>query len=228
MEARFLDEFQARYPDILLELGGQNEEGGKTQKSMMTGFGVGMIGVFLLLSFQFKSYVEPIVVMIVIPFTFIGVVYDHVAMGLDFTMPSMLGFIAMAGVVVNKSILLVNYIKDHHMSHASIAEAAQQVARARFRAILITTLTTIAGLLPILLETSLQAMTLIPTVASLAYGLMVSVVIVLFVVPAIYAILDDFGISTLAKTGPEARLIQEPALLYMGATQFNRSHVVVK
>ncbi|MCP5093853.1 MAG: efflux RND transporter permease subunit [Gammaproteobacteria bacterium] len=197
-QARFIDDLKQRYPDVEIELGGQNEEGAKTQKSMIAGFGIGMIGVFLLLSFQFRSYIEPIVVMIIIPLSFVGVVYGHIAMGLDFTMPSLLGFVAMAGVVVNNSILLVNFIKEHHKHHSTVADAAPQAARARFRAILITTLTTIAGLLPILSETSLQAQILIPMVASLAFGLLASVVMVLFVVPAIYAILDDFGLSTLA------------------------------
>ena len=195
---RFFPELKNRYPDIKIELGGQDEEGAKTQKSMLTGFLIGMIGVFIMLSFQFRSYVEPIVVMIIIPLSFIGVIIGHIAMGLDFTMPSILGFIAMAGVVVNNSILLVNFIKDHHEVHDSVAVAAPLAARARFRAILITTLTTIAGMLPLLTETSLQAQILIPMVASLAFGLIASVVMVLFVVPAVYAILDDFELSTLA------------------------------
>ncbi len=210
-KARFFEDFQKRHPDVEIELGGQNEEGAKTQKSMMAGFGIGIIGVFLLLSFQFRSYIEPIVVMIIIPLSFVGVVYGHIAMGLDFTMPSLLGFVAMAGVVVNNSILLVNFIKEHHKHHASVADAAPQAARARFRAILITTLTTIAGLLPILSETSLQAQILIPMVASLAFGLLASVVMVLLVVPAIYAILDDFGLSTLATERQSGELAEDRA-----------------
>lgn len=198
-KSRFFPVLAKKYPNVKIELGGQNEEGGKTQKSMMSGFGIGMIGVFIMLSFQFRSYIEPLVVMIIIPLSFIGVIFGHIAMGLDFTMPSILGFIAMAGVVVNNSILLVNFIKDHHEEHSSVAVAAPQAARARFRAILITTLTTVAGMLPLLTETSLQAQILIPMVASLVFGLIASVVMVLFVVPAIYAILDDFGLSTLAK-----------------------------
>lgn len=201
--ARFLPAFQTRHPDVTVELGGQNEEGAKTQQSMMMGFAIGMIGVFLLISFQFRSYVEPVVVMLIIPLSFIGVIFGHIAMGLDFTMPSLLGFVAMAGVVVNNSILLANFIKDHHARHDTVAEAAPQAARARFRAILITTLTTIVGLLPLLTETSLQAQILIiPMVASLAFGLIASVIMVLLVVPAIYAILDDFGLSTLASEAP--------------------------
>ncbi len=200
---RFFPELQSRFPGLKIQLGGQDEEGAKTQKSMMLGFLIGMIGVFVMLSFQFRSYVEPVVVMVIIPLSFIGVIFGHIAMGLDFTMPSILGFIAMAGVVVNNSILLVNFVKDHHDEYECVAVAAPLAARSRFRAIFITTLTTIAGMLPLLTETSLQAQILIPMVASLAFGLMASVIMVLFVVPSIYAILDDFGLSTLARKRSE-------------------------
>jgi hydrophobic/amphiphilic exporter-1 (mainly G- bacteria), HAE1 family len=196
---RFLPELQKQYPMIDIELGGQNEEGTKTQQSMVSGFLVGMIGVFFLLCFQFRSYVEPLVVMIVIPLSFIGVIFGHLALGIDFTLPSILGFIAMAGVVVNNSILLVNFVKDHQDEYPDINHAAPQAARARFRAIFITTLTTVAGMLPLLVETSLQAQVLIPMVASLTFGLITSVFMVLFVVPALYAILDDFNLTSLSK-----------------------------
>ncbi len=198
-EKRFLPELKKRFPDVKVEIQGQNKEAGTTQASMVSGFIIGLIGVFLLLSFQFRSYVEPVVVMIVIPFAFIGAVAGHMLLGLDFTMPSMLGFIALSGVVVNDSILLVNFIKNRHTPDKSVAELAPQASRARFRAIFLTSLTTVLGLLPMLLETSLQAQVLVPLVTSLAFGLMASTLLVLFVVPAIYAILDDFGISSLSE-----------------------------
>ena len=208
-QKRFIPEFLKRHPSIKLSLEGENKEAGKTQKSMVMGFMVGLIGVFLLLSFQFRSYVEPLVVMVVIPFAFIGAVAGHIIMGIDFTMPSMLGFVALAGVVVNDSILLITFIKEHHGPNTTVAQAAPIAARARFRAILLTSLTTIAGLLPLLSETSLQAQILIPLVTSLAFGLIASTMLVLFVVPAIYAILDDFGLSTLAKERRAAAIAAE-------------------
>ena len=103
------------------------------------------------------------------------------------------------GIVVNDSILLVNFIKDHHRPGGTVLEAAPLACRARFRAIFLTSVTTIVGLLPILSETSLQAQVLIPLVTSLAFGLLASTVLVLFVVPAIYAILDDWNLTTLSK-----------------------------
>lgn len=195
---RFMPELLTRYPGVTLEVEGQNAEATKTQQSMLKGFVIGLIGVFLLLSFLFRSYLEPIVVMLVIPLSLPGAVFGHMAMGLDFSMPSMLGFIALAGVVVNNSILLVDFVKHEHEGAVSVSEAAARAARARFRAIFLTTTTTTVGLLPILTETSLQAQILIPLVASLVFGLLTASLVVLFVLPAIYAILDDLELSTLA------------------------------
>ncbi|MEM7776225.1 MAG: efflux RND transporter permease subunit [Pseudomonadota bacterium] len=197
-QRRFFPEFRERHPEVKITVAGQNQEAGQTSSSMISGFIIGLIGVFLVLSFQFRSYVEPIVVMVLIPLAFIGAVVGHILLGLDFTMPSLLGFAALAGVVVNDSILLVNQIKAHHSPGGTVADAAPPAVRARFRAILLTSLTTVVGLLPLLAETSLQAQVLIPLVTSLAFGLMASTILVLFVVPAFYAILDDFGLSTLA------------------------------
>jgi multidrug efflux pump subunit AcrB len=194
-EANLFPKLAARYPDVSVSLEGQNKEAQTTQGSMVSGFVLGLIGVYLLLSFQFKSYVEPFIVMIIIPFALIGAVVGHILMGLDFTMPSMLGFVALAGVVVNDSILLVNFIKHFHGDTQSVAEAAPLASQARFRAILLTSVTTIAGLLPLLSETSLQAQILLPLVTSLAFGLMATTILVLVLVPATYAILDDFGLA---------------------------------
>ena len=202
--ANFVPELEARYPGLSIGIEGQRAEATITQQSMVKGFAVGLLGVFLLLSFLFRSYIEPLVVMMIIPFSLIGSIFGHMAMGLDFSMPSMLGFIALAGVVVNNSILLVDFVKREHGTSKTVAEAAAKAARARFRAIFITTLTTVMGLLPILTETSLQAQILIPLVASLVFGLAASSVITLFVLPAFYSILDDFGMSTLARERREA------------------------
>ncbi len=195
--ARFLPQLKEKYPEVATSFEGANADAGRTQRSMLSGFVLGLIGVYLLLSFQFRSYIEPFIVMIIIPFAFIGAIGGHMLLGIDFTMPSMLGFVALAGIVVNDSILLVNFIKHHHGETNSVAEAAPLASGARFRAILLTSLTTIVGLMPLLLETSLQAQVLIPMVTSLAFGLLATTVLVLFIVPAVYTILDDFGAARL-------------------------------
>jgi multidrug efflux pump subunit AcrB len=116
-------------------------------------------------------------------------------MGLDLTMPSMVGFVSLAGVVVNDSILLVEFVKKHRREGMTATEAARAASRARFRAVLLTSLTTIAGLLPLLSERSPQAQILIPLAASIVFGLMASTLLVLFIIPALYGILDDLGLA---------------------------------
>ncbi|MGI9420761.1 MAG: efflux RND transporter permease subunit, partial [Geminicoccaceae bacterium] len=198
-QIRFLPELMERYPGLLAGTEGQNAEAATTQRSMFSGLLIGLIGVFLLLSFQFRSYAEPLVVMTIIPFALVGAVFGHLALGLDFSLPSTLGLISLAGIVVNDSILLVNFIKDEHDPGAvTVAEAAPKGAAARFRAILLTSVTTIAGVTPLLFETSLQAQVLIPLVTSIAFGLMATTLLMILIVPAFYAILDDFGMTSLA------------------------------
>lgn len=198
--ARFFPVLEERYPGIALSVEGATKSGRTTGASMATALALGLVGIFLVLSFQFRSYVEPLVVMSLIPFALIGAVFGHMALGIDLALPSLLGLISLSGIVVNDSILLVHFIKNEHRpGDTSVEAAAPQAARARFRAIFLTSLTTIAGLLPLLFETSLQAQILIPLVTSVAFGLMTTTVLVLFVVPALYAILDDFGLTSLAR-----------------------------
>ena len=198
-EVRFLPTLRDRYPGLVAGTEGQNAEAAETQASMMSGLVIGLLLVFLLLSFQFRSYAEPLVVMAIIPFALIGAVFGHWLLGLDFSMPSMLGLISLAGIVVNDSILLVNFIKDEHEPGVvTVADAAPKGAVARFRAILLTSVTTIAGVTPLLFETSLQAQVLIPLVTSIAFGLLATTLLIILVVPAFYAILDDAGMTSLA------------------------------
>lgn len=194
---QFLPGLQERYPDLRINFEGQAAEGGTTQLSLRRAFLVGLFGIFVLLSFQFKSYLEPIVVIMTIPLALIGVVWGHVLLGQELTMPSIMGFVSLAGVVVNDSILLVQFIKIHIAGGETVQQAATRASRLRFRAILLTSLTTILGLTPLMLEKSLQAQLLIPLAVSIVFGLLASTVLVLVVVPALYAILDDLGMTAI-------------------------------
>jgi hydrophobic/amphiphilic exporter-1 (mainly G- bacteria), HAE1 family len=184
---------------VELRLSGQAEDAGETGASLLQGFVVGLIGVFLLLSFVFRSYLEPIVVMTTIPLALFGVVFGHLLMGLELSMPSMVGLASLAGIVVNNAILLVAFIKLNHARGMAIAEAAVQASRDRFRPVVLTTLTTVAGIAPLLLETSAQAQVLVPLVTSLAFGLLAAAALVLVLVPALYTMLDDFGLTSLER-----------------------------
>ncbi len=199
--ARFLPDLRTRYPDIRLQLEGQARASAETGASVGRNFLVGLAAVFLMLSFQFRSYIEPLVVMAAIPVGLVGAVIGHLALDIEFSMPSMVGFASLAGIVVNNAIVMVTFIKIHRSSGAPAVAAACRAARQRFRAILLTSLTTVAGVLPLLMETSLQAQVLVPLVTSLAFGLAAATFQVLFLVPALYAIVDDYG-WTAKVTGP--------------------------
>ncbi len=189
----FLPGLRERYPDIGIDIEGQAAESGKTGSSMVRGFAIGLVAIFILLSFQFRSYIEPIGVMVAIPLSMIGVIWGHVLMGLEISMPSIMGAVSLAGIVVNNSILLVEFLKLRAAEGHTIPEAAKMASRERFRSILLTTLTTTAGMTPLLLETSLQAQILIPLVTSIVFGLLAATVLVLLVVPAIFTVFSDFG-----------------------------------
>lgn len=185
----FLPQLLKKYPAINAGIEGESKDSSKTASSMMRGFSLGLIGIFILLSFQFKSYKEPIVVMSIIPLALIGVIWGHLLMGLNLTMPGVIGFASLSGIVVNDSILLVEFLKLKLRQGMSITDAAISASKARFRAVLITSVTTIAGLFPLLLEKSMQAQILIPLATSIIFGLFATTFLVLLMVPALYSII---------------------------------------
>ena len=193
-ETRFLPEFREKYPEIVVSYQGQQKESKITGKSMGTALMVGLFLVFVLLSFQFRSYIESVIVMTAIPLSLIGVIWGHLVMGLNLSMVSMMGFISLSGVVINDSILLVQVIKRELQDGLDILEAARKASRLRFRAVLLTSLTTIAGLFPLLLEKSLQAQVLVPLVTSIIFGLLASTILVLIVVPVLFAIIGELHV----------------------------------
>ncbi len=208
----YLPDFREKHPNLDVAIAGELEETGRARKSMLAALGIGMIGVFVLLSFQFRTYTEPLIVMIAIPFSLIGVVWGHALMRTPISMPSLLGFIALAGIVVNDSILLVIFLKNARTEGRPLAEAAASASRDRFRAVLLTSSTTIAGLLPILFERSLQAQILKPLVISTAFGLMASSLLVLLGLPCMYMILGDLGWIEASEILPPAGMgDSEPA-----------------
>ncbi|MCP3874800.1 MAG: efflux RND transporter permease subunit [Desulfobacteraceae bacterium] len=196
---RFLPELKKEFPNITTGLEGQEKELKASMGGMLKALGIGLFGVFGLLSFQFRSYQEPLVIMVTIPFAFIGVIWGHIFMGLDICMPSIMGFISLSGIVVNDSILLVSFIKQNTAIGKTVAQAGKQASRERFRAVMLTSVTTIAGLMPLLSERSMQAQILIPLAASIVFGLLMSTILVLIVVPCLYTILADLNSVSLEQ-----------------------------
>ena len=194
LRRELLPELTKKYPGIRFGFEGEVKENAETSASMGKGFLMGLFGVFAILSFQFRSYTQPLVVMLAIPMALIGVLWGHFLLGYSLSMPSILGFVSLAGIVVNDSILLVQYIRHHVNAGEPVQQAVISASRDRFRAVFLTSVTTAAGLLPLLLESSPQAQVVQPIVISIVFGIFASTLMVLFVIPATYAIMDDFGL----------------------------------
>lgn len=203
LKKQFLPTLNEKYPGVRLASQGEDKETAKTGGSLQTFFIIGLIGIFLVLAFQFKSYIQPVAVLLSIPMAVIGAIWGHIFLGHDLTMPSLVGLATLSGIVVNDNILLVAFIKARLAEGEDVAHAARHAARDRFRAIMLTSLTTMAGLLPLLLETSTQAMFLIPLVVSLVFGLLSATVLALFMVPSVFMILNDFGLLKAHKSAAE-------------------------
>ena len=204
LAAGFLPSLIADDPALSFEIGGQNANSAETVGSILRGFLVGLVGIYVVLSFQFRSYVEPAIVMLTIPLALVGVVLGHMAMGYNISMPSIMGAASLAGIVVNNAILLVQVIKRRVAEGMESARAAGRASRERFRPIVVSVSTTIMGMAPLLAETSTQAQTVKPLVISVVFGLLSATVLVLLVLPSFYAILDDMGLAG-ARPGQETR-----------------------
>lgn len=179
-----------RYPGVSIGIGGATEEQQKTQSSIMTALLMGLAGVYLILAFQFHSYTLPFMVMLSIPFALIGTIFGHFALGLDISMPSFIGFASLAGVVVNNAILFLTFFESE-IDEEDYLNAAVEAVRHRFRPVVLSFATTFVGLMPMMLETSPQAQILVPLVAAVAFGLLASTLLVIFVFPSILGIYFD-------------------------------------
>lgn len=181
----------AQYPEVKFELFGASKEEQEAMVSLGIGFLFALVAIYALMAIPLKSYSQPFIIMSVIPFGILGAVIGHMILGLSVSILSFFGVIALAGVVVNDSLILVDFINRARLQGESLLNSIQQAGAKRFRAILLTSLTTFFGLIPIVSETSLQAQIVIPMAVSLAFGILFSTVITLLLLPVLYAILSD-------------------------------------
>jgi multidrug efflux pump subunit AcrB len=170
---------------------GEQREQRDAMASLGRGFLLALIMIYALMAIPFKSYAQPLIVMLAIPFGLVGAIWGHLIMGLNLTILSMFGLVALTGVVVNDSLVLVDFVNQRRRKGTPVVDAIREAGEARFRPILLTSMTTFAGLTPLLLEKSVQAQFLIPMATSLAFGVVFSTVISLMLVPAGYMILED-------------------------------------
>jgi multidrug efflux pump subunit AcrB len=186
LKADYLPKLRQEFPAVSFRWEGQQERNQESMQSLMIGFCIAMVVMYVLLTIEFHSYLQPFIVMTVIPFGAIGAVWGHWLLDLELTLFSMFGLVALAGVVVNDSIVLMDFINAKVASGMPLDDALVESGRRRFRAVMLTSLTTVAGLGPMLMETSFQAQVLIPMAAALVFGLMTTTVLVLVQTPCSY------------------------------------------
>ena len=184
LSSGFFQELQREYPGVSVLLEGQKKETDESVESIYTGFVVAVCIIYVLLVNQFRTYTHPLIIMAAIPFSFIGVVVGHLFFGIDITLFSMCGILALAGIVVNDSLLLVDACNTELAAGKTLRDSLIIAARKRFRQILLTSVSTIAGLTPILMETSFQAQFLKPMTVSVVFGVLSATVLILLFIPS--------------------------------------------
>ncbi|MFC3120460.1 efflux RND transporter permease subunit [Agaribacter flavus] len=185
-------EILAKYPQVTFKLQGASREQQDGLVSLLQGFIFAMLAIYALMAIPLKSYSQPIIIMSVIPFGVVGAIIGHLIFGKDVSVLSLMGIIALSGVVVNDSLIMVDFVNRARAEGKALLDAVTSAGTQRFRAIVLTSLTTFFGLVPIVLERSLQAQIVIPMAISLAFGILFATVITLVLVPSLYLILDDF------------------------------------
>lgn len=180
--------FATKYPAVSVNWEGQAQQTSESINSLLIGSLAACMAMYLLLVVEFRSYIQPLLIMCIIPFGVIGAVWGHGFMGIEVTLFSFFGLVALTGIVVNDSIVLVDFINARVRDGMDSTEALLEAGRRRLRPVFLTSLTTIGGLVPMLLETSFQAQFLVPMATSIAFGLMLSTLLVLFQVPVFFRI----------------------------------------
>ena len=187
-----IEDLRVQYADVEFALEGEAKEQAESFSSLTLGILFVLFAIYALLAIPFQSYSQPLMVMMVVPFGLVGAVLGHVIMGINLSLFSLLGMLALIGVVVNDSLVLVDYVNKQCRRGLSPLTAARRGGVARFRAIILTSLTTFAGLMPLMLEQSTQAQFLIPMAVSLAFGVLFATLVTLVLIPVAYLIMHDF------------------------------------
>ncbi|MEC8418977.1 MAG: efflux RND transporter permease subunit, partial [Pseudomonadota bacterium] len=188
---KLMPDLLERYPNVEFQLQGNSKEQADAMLSLMKGLLFALFAIYTLLAIPLKSYSQPFIIMSVIPFGIVGAIIGHLVLGMAVSVLSICGIIALSGVVVNDSLIMVDFVNRARKEGFSLMEAAISAGTQRFRAIILTSLTTFMGLMPIVFEKSLQAQIVIPMAISLAFGILFATIITLLLVPALYLILND-------------------------------------
>ena len=181
----------AQYPGVTYLLEGEQREQGRAMAGLVRGAVLALMLIYALLAIPLKSYVQPLVIMSVIPFGAVGAILGHLIMGWDIVFFSILGIVALSGVVVNSSLIMVHYINNRRAAGLADLDAVREAAVARFRPIVLTSLTTYLGLVPLMFEAAVPARPLVPMAIALGYGVLFASIVTLFLVPCGYMIMND-------------------------------------
>ncbi|EKK04433.1 multidrug resistance protein [Rhodopirellula baltica SH28] len=185
-----LPKLREDFPGITWSFEGSDAEMRQATASLWGSFGLALAVIYSLLAIAFKGYVQPLIVLVAIPFGVVGAIIGHIMLGYDLSLVSLMGVIALSGVVINDSLIMIDYA-NRHRKNQSAFDAISQAGLRRFRPILLTTLTTFGGLMPLIFEDSLQAQYIIPMAISLGFGILFATAIILVLVPCLYLILED-------------------------------------
>lgn len=210
LENEFLSKLSDAYPGVAYGFQGEQKDQAQSVSEISQKGLLALLGIYVLLAIPLRSYVQPIIVMSAIPFGLVGAVLGHAAMGLVLSIMSMCGVIALAGIVVNDSLVMVEFVNREREKGKSLIQAAVDAGARRFRPILLTSVTTFAGIMPMLTETDLQAKFLIPMAVSLGFGVLFATSITLVLVPSIYIVLEDFKRLAFALLGWQPKDEHEP------------------
>jgi multidrug efflux pump subunit AcrB len=192
LEAGFLPQLIEKHPAVRYSLEGEQRDQMESVNALFRGFAVALFAIYAMMAIPFRSYSQPLIVMTAVPFGIVGAIWGHIFLGLDVSLLSLCGVIALAGISVNDSLVLVSFMNSHRKEIGNTRKAVIQAGVTRFRPILLTSLTTAAGITPLMLEKSVQAQFLVPMAVALAFGVLFSTFITLGLVPALYVILEDF------------------------------------
>lgn len=184
LRATVLPELSAEYPDLRVTLGGEQEEQGRTTPALANNFILALFAIYALMALAFNRYTQPVVLLLTIPFGFVGALAGHMLMGMNLTFLSLFGIIGLSGVIINGALLMIDFVNRKRREGAPFQQAIVESAQERFRPILLTSLTTFFGVLPLILERSVQAQFLIPTAVSLGFGILFGTFLLMLIVPA--------------------------------------------
>ncbi len=210
LKENYLAGLVQKYPGVTYDLEGQAKRTKEMMESLGVGFSVAAMIMFLLLASQFRSYIQPVIIMTAIPFGLVGAIIGHYLRGIELTMFSIFGIVALSGIVVNDSLILIDFINSKIRSGMRMFDAIVEAGQSRFRPVLLTSVTTVAGLFPLLLETSFQAQFLIPMAVSISYGLMAATVLTLVFVPSLYYVIQDIVSIFVAKDDVSPVMDEKP------------------